>query len=205
MTLFSHKESISSRLLVNSSSTHSPSTTLSVNPSADQSSMVLIDPFTLNEFIHTSSLSSSTHKSGSTNCLEKNNRLIYSKLDTQLNQNTSNYRSSSANFYYASNYHHTFPTTSSSPGVYSFHTSQFSISPVLSSGSKPPKTFVPTACVLPSTSHRDPSFSVLFLTIKTKTSRSVILFIDDCETVIVILDNIIITLLTSRRVICCFI
>ncbi|KAH9589882.1 hypothetical protein MS3_00002791 [Schistosoma haematobium] len=86
-----HKESISSRLLVNSSSTHSPSTTLSVNPSADQSSMVLIDPFTLDEFIHTSSLSSSTHKSGSTNCLEKNNRLIYSKLDTQLNQNTSNY------------------------------------------------------------------------------------------------------------------
>ncbi|CAH8635795.1 unnamed protein product [Schistosoma bovis] len=80
-------------------------------------------------------------------------------------------RSSSANFYYASNYHHTFPTTSSSPGVYSFHTSQFSISPVLSSGSKPPKTFVPTACVLPSTSHRDPSLSVSFLTIKTKTSR----------------------------------
>ncbi|CAH8653275.1 unnamed protein product [Schistosoma haematobium] len=154
-----HKESISSRLLVNSSSTHSPSTTLSVNPSADQSSMVLIDPFTLNEFIHTSSLSSSTHKSGSTNCLEKNNRLIYSKLDTQLNQNTSNYLkiviSQLLLCFKLSSY---FPYN-------------IFITRLLNSGSKPPKTFVPTACVLPSTSHRDPSLSVSFLTIKTKTSR----------------------------------
>uniref|UniRef100_A0A5K4F2G2 Afadin n=1 Tax=Schistosoma mansoni TaxID=6183 RepID=A0A5K4F2G2_SCHMA len=174
-----HKESISSTLLINSSSAHSPSTILSVQSPANQSFMVVIDTATSNEFIHTSSLSSSTHTSGSMNWLENNNRLIYSTLDTQLNRNTSNCRSSSASSYYPSNHYHTISTTSfSSPGISSFHTSQLSISPVLSSGSKPPKTFVPTACVLPSTNHRNPSLSVPFLTIKTP--RSVISFIVSC-------------------------
>ncbi|CAH8651092.1 unnamed protein product [Schistosoma rodhaini] len=163
-----HKESVSSTLLINSSSAHSPSTILSVQSPANQSFMVAIDTATSNEFIHTSSLSSSTHTSGSMNWLENNNRLIYSTLDTQLNRNTSNCRSSSASSYYPSNNYHTISTTSfSSPGISSSHTSQFFISPVLSSGSKPPKTFVPTACVLPSTNHRNPSLSVPFLTIKT--------------------------------------
>ncbi|KAK4475561.1 hypothetical protein MN116_000840, partial [Schistosoma mekongi] len=147
---FHHNESMPSRLLINSSSAFSPSTIASIQ-SPNQSFMNTIDSSTSTELTHTASYLSSVHKSG-LNSLE-NNRPIHSTLG----QNTSDCTSSSVSSYHPSSkhsshyqHHHNVSTTScSSPNTTSNKISQISTVPTLISGSKPPKTFVPTAYVLP--------------------------------------------------------
>ncbi|KAH8863044.1 Afadin [Schistosoma japonicum] len=171
-----HNESMSARLLINSSSSFSPSTITSIQ-SPNQSFMNTVNSSVSNESTHTNSYLSSVHKSG-LNSLE-NNRLIHSTLG----QNTSNCTSSSVSSYHPASkhsdhhqhHHHNISTTScSSPITTSNKTSKISTVPTLISGSKPPKTFVPTAYVLPVNNNNNinrDAFDGPFLTIKAKTYR----------------------------------
>ncbi|CAH8638791.1 unnamed protein product [Heterobilharzia americana] len=150
-----HRDILSPRLLINSSSTFSPrSITLSVSP--NQSFSSTMDPISPGEFIHPLHMSS-THKS-ELSCSESCN--ICSELDARMKQSRSN-SISSINPYHK---HHCTSSTTTTPN----QTSLASHSTV-SGGSRPPKTFVPTAYVLPVTS-RSPLYGAP-TTVKARNSK----------------------------------
>ncbi|CAH8873573.1 unnamed protein product [Trichobilharzia szidati] len=139
------KELTSPRLLINSSSAFCPqSAVLSAPPNQSFSSSNIVSA-TTNEFMQTSHIGSSMYRP-EVNCLEGCN--IYSPSDVQIKQCSPNCMS----VINPHQDHH----RSSTPSCFSTTTSPNQSSTLLvGGGSKPPKTFVPTVCVLP-VSNRGP-------------------------------------------------